>query len=102
MKFVITWKVRSGSSSEGNEAATVRILEMFSKWSTPTDSTFHQFLGRLDGSGGFAVVETDSPDSLGDAPSKFSPYLEFEIIPVADIAESVGLLSEGVEFRKSA
>ncbi len=31
-----------------------------------------------------------------------SPYLEFEIIPVGDIAETLRVLSEGVEFRKSA
>lgn len=41
------------------------------KWSPPSDETFHQFLGRLDSTGGFAVVETDNPDSLAEAPSKF-------------------------------
>lgn len=39
--------------------------------------------------GGFAVVETDNPDSRGDAPAKFVPCLEFEIIPVGEIAETV-------------
>ena len=100
MKFVITWTVRSGGSADGNEASVSRTLEMFSKWAPPSDQTFHQFLCRLDGTGGFAVVETDNPDSLGEA-AKFGPYLQFEIIPVGDIAETTRLLSEGVEFRNS-
>ena len=66
MKFVVTWKVRSGASAADNEAAAARTLEVFGKWSPPSDETFHQFLGRLDGTGGFAVVETDNPDSLAE------------------------------------
>ncbi len=68
------------------------------KWSPPSDETFHQFLGRLEG---FAVVETENPDSLAEAPSKFGTYLDFEMIPVNDITETTRLLGEGVEFRKS-
>ena len=101
MKFVVTWKTRTGSSAEDNEAAAARVLEVFGKWSPPSDQTFHQFLGRLDATGGFAVVETDNPDSLGEAPAKFGAYMTFEIIPVNDITETVRLLGEGVEFRKS-
>lgn len=101
MKFVVTWKVRSGSSAADNEATAARLLEVFGKWTPPADETFHQFLGRLDGTGGIAVVETDNPDSLGEAPAKFGAYLDFEIVPVSDITESVRLLAEGIEFRKS-
>jgi hypothetical protein len=101
MKFVVTWKNRSGASAADNEAAAARTLEVFGKWSPPSDETFHQFLGRLDGTGGFAVVETDNPDSLAEAPAKFGTYLDFEIIPVNDITETTRLLGEGVEFRKS-
>ena len=100
MKFVVSWKVRSGASSEGNEAAAARVLEIFGKWTPPSDETFHQFLGRLDGQGGFAVVETDNPQSLAEAPAKFGPYLEFDIFPVQDITETMGQLAESVEFRK--
>jgi hypothetical protein len=101
MKFVVTWKNRSGASAADNEVAAARVLEVFGKWSPPADETFHQFLGRLDGTGGFAVVETDNPEALAEAPAKFGTYLDFEIIPVGDIAETTRLLSEGVEFRNS-
>jgi hypothetical protein len=100
MKFVVTWKTRSGASAKDNEAAAARTLEVFGKWSPPTDETFHQFLGRLDGTGGFAVVETNNPEALAEAPAKFGTYLDFEIIPVGDITDTTRLLSEGVDFRK--
>ena len=51
--------------------------------------------------GGFSVIETDNPESVGEAAAKFNPYFRFEIIPVNDIGETTRLLSEGVEFRKS-
>jgi hypothetical protein len=102
MKFMVTWTTRSGSPFAENESAVTRVLEVFNKWTPPADETFHQFLGRLDSTGGFAVVETDNPDSLGEAAAKFSPYFYFEIIPVNDIGETTRLLSEGVEFRKSS
>ncbi|HXA31004.1 MAG TPA: DUF3303 family protein [Acidimicrobiales bacterium] len=100
MKFVVIWRVRSGGSAAENEATQERVLQVFSKWTPPADETFHQFLGRLDGTGGFAVVETDNADSLGEAAAKFGPFLDFEIVPVNDIGETTRLLGEGVEFRK--
>ena len=102
MLFIVTWRNRSGASAEDNEAAAARVLEVFAKWTPPSDLTFHQFLGRLDGTGGFAVVETTNPDSLADAPAKFGTYLDFEIVPVNVITETTRLLAEGVEFRKSS
>jgi hypothetical protein len=101
MKFMVIWRVRPGGSGADNEAASERTLQVFSKWAPPADETFHQFLGRLDGTGGYAVVETDNPDSLGEAAAKFGPFLDFEIVPVNDIAETTRLLGEGVEFRKT-
>ena len=102
MLFVVTWRNRSGASAGDNEAATARVLEVFAKWTPPSDLMFHQFLGRLDATGGFAVVETANPDALADAPAKFGSYFDFEIVPVNTVTETTRLLAEGVEFRKSA
>jgi Domain of unknown function (DUF3303) len=101
MKYHVSWKVRAGGSAADNEAASARLLEVFSKWSPPSDATYHQFLGRLDGDGGFAVVETDNPASVLEGPAKFAPWLEFSVIPVLDIMETVPVLNDGIEFRKS-
>jgi len=101
MKYLVSWKARSGGSASDNEEAVARSLAVFSKWSPPSDETFHQFLTRVDGEGGYAVVETDNVLSLLDGPAKFGPYFEFSVVPVVDIAEGVPVLSEGIEFRRA-
>jgi len=101
MKYVITWTTRAGGSAAEVEAGAARVLEVFSKWSPPSDQTFHQFLVRADGQGGFAVVETDNLASLALSNFKFSTYLDFTVYPVLDIQEGTGLLTEAAEWRKS-
>lgn len=101
MKYVVAWTYRFNGSESDNEAGIGRGLQLFSKWSPPSSQTFHAFVGRVDGSGGFAVVETDDPKSLADAPNTFGSIAEYQIYPVLDIADAVELLAEGVEFRKS-
>jgi hypothetical protein len=99
MKFVVSWTYHWNGSATENEAGIRRALETFAKWTPAEGSTFHQFVGKLDGSGGFAVVETDNPMDLADAPSKFGFFAEYQIFPVVDIAEAVGAIQQGVEFR---
>ena len=41
------------------EESAKRSLAVFSKWSPSHPEHFHAFLGRADGNGRFAVVETD-------------------------------------------
>ena len=101
MKYVISWKALQGGSSAENEAAAERGLQLFSKWSPAPDATFHQFVERLDGTGGYAVVETDNPMSILDGPSKFGTLFEFKVDPVIDIMESIPMANEGIEFRRS-
>lgn len=101
MKYLVSWTARDGGSAADNEAAVKRSLQVFSKWSMPEGATFHQFLQRFDGNGGFAVIESDDPHAVMDGPMKFSPYFEFQVIPVVDILDSIALAQEGVDFRDS-
>ena len=57
MKYVVTWENRSNATEE----TAARSLQVFSKWTPQEGSTFKEFLARVDGRGGFAVVETDDP-----------------------------------------
>jgi hypothetical protein len=101
MKYVVSWTPRPGGSGADNEASQRRALEVFSKWSPAAGATFHQFVTRLDGEGGFSIVETDDPRLvLGDT-SKFSAWFEFHVYPVMDIQEGVPVLNEALEFRSS-
>jgi hypothetical protein len=101
MKFVLAWTTRVGGSGAELEAGTARVLELFSNWAPHTGETIHQFVGRADGNGGFAVVETDNLAGLALDNAKFLPYLEFSVHPVLDIQETAAILAEAAEFRKS-
>ena len=101
MKYVVSWTFRIGGSAADNEAAVKRLLEVYSKWTIPASMTYHQFVSRVDGNGGFAVVETDNPmDMVGDV-MKFGPFLEYQLYPVVEVADSVQATQGGVEFRES-
>ena len=53
----------------------------------PLGATFLQFVGRLDGEGAFAVVETDEPTDILDASAKFAPLKMFTVHPVIVMTE---------------
>jgi hypothetical protein len=101
MKFVLSMTFRLNGSAAENEVAVRRLLDVYSNWTPPASMTFHQFVSRVDGDGGFAVVETDNPADLIASSSKFAPFLEFETYPVVDIADGVRASHEAVEFRES-
>jgi len=100
MKYVIEWHPRAGGSSAENLATTKRSLEVLAKW-TPGGTT-HQFVSRLDGAGGFSVVETDDPAVVARDCAIFTPFLEVTAYPVVDIEAAVGVLQEAVDFAEHA
>ena len=63
--------------------------------------SWSEFLSRIDGEGGFAVIETDNQAGLLDGVSKFTTWLQFEIVPVVDIMDGVAVLAAGADFRES-
>jgi hypothetical protein len=99
MKYVMAWTSRLSGSGKENEDGVRRALAVFSQWQPPAGTTFHQFVGRLDAEGGFAVVETDDPTELAAATAKFAPFNVFQIYPVVDISEWALTMQEGVDFR---
>jgi hypothetical protein len=52
-------------------------------------TTIHQFVVRIDGQGGFAVVESDNPDDLAETIFKFATVLEYTVYPVIDVYEAL-------------
>jgi len=101
MKYVLSWATRLNGTALENEASTKRGLELFTNWTAPAGLKFEQFVGRVDGGGGFAVVETDDPADLLDGASKFVPFNEFQIFPVVDLEEWMQAANNGIEFRES-
>ena len=52
MKYVISWENRANATEE----SVARALQVFSKWQPADGVTFHQFLGRVDGTVWTSVV----------------------------------------------
>jgi hypothetical protein len=100
-KYVMSWKTRAGGSAQQNHDDGKSILTAFAKWQIPADQNYREFLTRIDGEGGFAVIETDDQAGLMDGVSKFLTWLEFDIVPVLDIMDGVATLAAGAEFRES-
>ena len=101
MKYVVSWTFRQEGNAQDNEASLARNLAVFSKWSIPEGSVFHQFVGRADGMGGFAVIETDDLASIALITAKFAPYANFQVFPVLDAEPAVALMHEAAAFRES-
>lgn len=101
MKYLVSWTYRLNGSTAENEESVRRGLAVFAKWTPTASTTYHQFVGRVDGGGGFSVVETDNPSDLSDVTSKFAFLCDYQIYPVVDIDQAAQALQEGVEFRDS-
>jgi hypothetical protein len=97
MKYVVSWISKAGLG----EADAERSLAVFAKWSPLPTAAFSEFLGRVDGRGGFAVVETDDPSAVLRDASIFGAWFDFDVCPVVDIIELARVAGEAVEFRKS-
>ncbi|GAB90008.1 DUF3303 domain-containing protein, partial [Gordonia rhizosphera] len=100
MKYVVSWTYLMNGSGAENEAAIERALRLFAAWTPPSGTTFHQFVNKLDGAGGFAVVETDNPTELADLPNNFGHFIDVRIDPVIDMTEATQMIQQSVEFRK--
>lgn len=98
-KYVMTWKPHTSGSAADNEASVKRSLSVFSSWSPSAELEFHEFLTRADGQGGFAVVSTDDIATAMREIAKFTAYNEFELVPVLEINDGIGLLADAVAFR---
>jgi len=95
MKYVVSWIPRANTTEE----SAARSLQVFGKWSP--SATFTEFLGRVDGQGGFAVVDADDAKMVAKDIAPFVAWFEFAVHPVVDIAETAMIGAEAVEFLAS-
>ena len=97
MKYLVSWETRQTASEE----LQARGLQVFSKWSPSPEATFKEFLGRVDGRGGFAVVEADNPAVVARDMAIFGAFFDMSVYPVLEVMETAGIAAEAVEFRSS-
>ncbi len=97
MKYVISWEIRANATEE----TRVRALQVFGKWTPSEAATFKEFVERVDGQGGYAVVETDDPATILRDTALFSPFFDFSVHPVLEIADGTAIDLEMVELLAS-
>ena len=100
MQYMVSWTERLSGSAADNEATNKRALAVFSKW-TPEGQEFKAFVQRVDNRGGYALIETDDPTQLLRTTLLFAPFLDFDVQPVLDMTEAVGLMNEAAEVLDS-
>ena len=97
MKYVVTWENRANASEE----ADARSLQVFGKWTPSQGTDFVQFVWRVDGRGGFAVIETEDVTLTARDTAIFGAFFDFSVYPVLDAQEAARIAGEAVEFRQS-
>lgn len=96
MLFHVTWDFVDTS-----EAGIKRSLDVFSSWQPPPGAEFKGFYGTSDGSGGVAILEVDSAETLLSTTMPWSPWLRFTVTPIVPIEESTRIAHESMGFRES-
>ena len=74
---------------------------MFSQWQPPAEAQFQGFYGFVDGSGGVAIIEVDSAQTLARVTAPWVPWLSFEVTPILPIEEATAIGGEAIAFRDS-
>jgi len=96
MLFHVTWQFIDTS-----EESQRRSLKLFESWQPPAGADFKGFYGTVDGSGGVAIIEADSAQSLARTTEPWTPWLRFEVTPIIPIEEAAAIGGEAVAFRDS-
>ena len=94
MLFMVSWDF-TDTSEEGEK----RSLEVFSRWQPPEGADFQAFYGFADNTGGVAIIEVDSADTLARTMAPFIPWLRFTAKPILPIEQSAAIGNEAIAFR---
>jgi hypothetical protein len=97
MKYLISWTARLGRGVEDAKQA----MSVFSKWQPSASATFHQFVQRVDGNGGYAIVETENGAALLRDALTFGTWFDFTATPVVDMLEATAVQQEVIDLLES-
>jgi hypothetical protein len=101
MKFVLSYTLQSGGSTEERVAAAEAAQKLLASWAPSEKATIHQWVQRCDGTGGFAIVENDDQAELFRDIAVWSPWLDFEVVPVLDIADATPITQDALQKARS-
>jgi hypothetical protein len=96
MLFHVTWQF-TDTSEEGSR----RSLQVFAEWQPPAGAQFQGFYGLADGTGGVALIEVDSAETLSATTAPWIPWLRFTATPIVPIEQSTQIATQAMQFRDS-
>jgi hypothetical protein len=96
MLFHVTWEFVD-TSEEGAK----RSIGVFQHWQPAAGAEFKGFYAFADNSGGVAIVEVDSAQTLAKVTAPFVPWLRFAATPIIDVQESTQIELDAMAFRDS-
>jgi hypothetical protein len=103
MKFMIEYLVRgAGLSFEQNMEGGQALLTAFSKWKPEDGLKVHAFVGKVSGLAGYVLVEADDAKAVQSFVSKFGFWNDVNVVPVADIGESVAISQASIAWARAA
>lgn len=102
MKFMVEYETRTGSTHEETAENYDSLLKAFSTWQQPEGLTISAFVTRIDGAGGYLVVDVDDPLVLARFVAQFLRWNTVVCHPVVDVEAAVGFVEYGLEWAKSA
>ena len=83
------------------EDSEKRGLNLFKNWVPPAGFEFQSHHAFADRSGGVAIVDVDSPETLMEALTPFQAYNDFTVRPIVDIEAAVPIFDKAIAFRDS-
>ena len=101
MKFVLSSTLRAGGSIEERVTAGEAAQKLLANWAPSDKATIHQWVQRCDGTGGFAVLENDDQADLFRDLAVWAPWLDFEVVPVLDIADATPIQQDALQKARS-
>lgn len=96
MLFHVTW-----TFSDRSEESTKRSLAAFGAWEPPAGAEFQGFYATADGSGGVAIIEADSVETVARVTAPWTPWLSFTVTPILPVEQGAAIAAEGIAFRDS-
>ena len=94
--YHLTWEF-----TDTSEDGVKRSLAVFGAWEPPAGQEFIGFYATADGSGGVAIVEADSHETLTRGTAPFVPWVKFSATPIVPIEQGAAIGAEGIAFRDS-
>ncbi len=103
MKYMSVYSLRQNSTSfEQYKNGSEALVKAFGKWKPDDGLKILAFVSKVDGRGGYILMETDDPKLVASFASKFLPWSDSEITAVIDIADAVQIGDAARDWVASA